>query len=65
MRKLLILLISVGLLIIFSACGATVRESKKTEISGISGTTQSKVGPMAGYHTYQHDEWIEDTPFGY
>ena len=65
MRKVLVLLAAVGLLIGLSACGATVQQSVKAPTSGGGEAVQSYSGEDLGYHAYQHDEWIEDTPFGY
>ena len=65
MRKVLVLLVAVGLLIGLSACGATVQQSVKAPTTGSAGVIQADLGDHLGYHAYQHDEWIEDTPFGY
>jgi len=65
MRKVLVLLVAVGLLIGLSACGATVQQSVKAPTTGSGGVIQADLGDHLGYHAYQHDEWIEDTPFGY
>ena len=66
MRKVLVLLVAVGLLIGLSACGATVQQSVKAETpTGGGGAVQSYSGEGGGYHACQDDGWIEDTPFGY
>jgi len=65
MRKLLILMVLVGLIVGLSACGATVQQSVEAPAPGGVGAVQSDVGEHLGYHAYQHDDWIEDTPFGY
>ena len=61
MMKVLILIVSIGLLICLSACGATVRQSVKADKPGISGSDR----PEYGASLHQHTECIEDTPFGY
>ena len=65
MREVLLLLVAVGLLVCLSACGATVQQSVKAPVLGGGGATQPYSGEDLGYHAYHHDEWIEDTPFGY
>lgn len=65
MRKLLMLIVLVGLLIGLSACGATLQQSVKAEGPGAGGTVHAKYGALSGYHADQPDEWIEDTPFEY
>jgi len=55
MKRFLVLMASIGLLVGFSACGATVQQSVKASTPGDYGE----------YSAYQHDEWIQDTPFGY
>ena len=66
MRKLLMLTVLIGLLIGLSACGATVQQSVKAEQPSAGGdSVHAKYDASLGYHAYQHDEWIEDTPFGY
>jgi len=65
MRKVLVLLIAVGLLIGLSACGATVQRNVRAPTPAGGEVIQADLGEHLGYHAYQHDNWIEDTPFGY
>lgn len=65
MRKLLVLVLLIGLVVGLSACGATVQQSVKAPAPEGGEAVQAHLGEDLGYHAYQHDEWIEDTPFGY
>ena len=65
MRKVMILLVAVGLMIGLSACGATMQQSVKAPALGGGGAVNSYSGEGWGYHVCEDDGWIEDTPFGY
>lgn len=65
MRKLLLLVLLIGLVMGLSACGATLQQTAKAPAPASGGTMQAHPGEALGYHAYQHDAWIEDTPFGY
>ena len=62
MKRFLVLMASIGLLVGFSACGATVQQSVKATPQGVGNSGPSYYGE---HSAYQHDEWIQDTPFGY
>ena len=65
MRKVLVLLITLGLMIGLSACGATVQQSVEAPSPGGGATVQAHPGEDLGYQAYQPEGWIEDTPYGY
>ena len=65
MRRLLALLIAVGLMVGLSACGATLQQSVKASSPTSGGATQADLGEHLDHHAYRSDDWIEDTPFGY
>ena len=65
MKRLLMLMVLVGLIAGLCACGATVQQSVKAPAPGGGEAVQSDFGEHLEYSAYQNDAWIQDTPFGY
>ncbi|RJP23842.1 MAG: hypothetical protein C4520_05205 [Candidatus Abyssobacteria bacterium SURF_5] len=61
-RRLLLLIIVLGITASFMACGATTRTNSKIEKLGMGDSSQSQVQTASAD---QPDWWLYDTPFGY
>ena len=65
MRKVMVLLIAVGLMISLPAYGATMQQSVKALASEGGRAIHSYSGEGWAFRACEDDGWVQDTPFGY